>query len=70
MPKVGIYSCVLALMWALGGCSSSKQVGSGGNLSGDEISVDASTVVNQNLMNEQNAVTPSEVYRNVPGMSR
>jgi hypothetical protein len=49
---------------------SSKQVGSGGNLTGDEISIDASTVVNQNLMNEQNVVTPSEVYRNVPGMSR
>jgi outer membrane receptor for Fe3+-dicitrate len=57
-------------MWGLGGCTSSKQVGSGGNLTGDEISIDASTVVNQNLMNEQNAVTPSEVYRNVPGMSR
>ncbi len=70
MTKVGIYSCVLTLMWGLGGCAPSKQLGSGGNLSGDEISVDASTVVNQNLMNEQNAVTPSEVYRNVPGMSR
>lgn len=37
---------------------------------GDEISVDASTVVNQKLMDEQNAVTPAQVYRNIPGMSR
>jgi len=70
MTIVRIYPFALVFMWGLSGCTSSKQLGSGGNLSGDEISVDASTVVNQNLMNEQNAVTPSEVYRNVPGMSR
>ncbi|MEY4495458.1 MAG: hypothetical protein RL744_522 [Pseudomonadota bacterium] len=70
MTIVRIYPFALVLMWGLSGCTSSKQLGSGGNLSRDEISVDASTVINQKLMNEQNAVTPSEVYRNVPGMSR
>jgi hypothetical protein len=70
MTIVRIYLFALVLIWGLGGCASSKRVGSGANLTGDEISIDASTVVNQNLMNEQNAVTPSEVYRNVPGMSR
>jgi hypothetical protein len=70
MTIARFYLYALVLILGLGGCAPSKQLGSGGNLSGDEISVDASTVVNQNLMNEQNAVTPSEVYRNVPGMSR
>lgn len=32
--------------------------------------VGSSTVLNGRLMEEQNAVTPAELYRNVPGVSR
>lgn len=32
--------------------------------------VGSSTVLNGRLMEEQNAVTPAQLYRNVPGMSR
>jgi hypothetical protein len=70
MTLVRIYLFILMFACGLSGCSSPKRVGSGGNVGGDEISIGASTVINQKLMNEQNAVTPSEVYRNVPGMSR
>lgn len=70
MTLVRIYLFILVFACGLSGCSSPKRVGSGGNVGGDEISIGASTVINQKLMNEQNAVTPSEVYRNVPGMSR
>lgn len=70
MIKVRIYLFLLVFVCCSNGCTSYKKLGLESRLSGDEISIDTSTVINQKLMNEQNAVTPSEVYRNVPGMSR
>ncbi len=70
MNLVRIYLFIFVFVCGLIGCTADKNPGHGSNLSGDEISIGASTVINQKLMNEQNAVTPSEVYRNVPGMSR
>lgn len=36
----------------------------------DSVGIDTSTILDQELMNEQNAVTPAELLRNIPGMYR
>jgi len=58
---------IAAFLMACAGKSASK-VEQGSQVRDEGLG--ASTVLNQKLMYEQNAVTPAELLRNVPGVTR